>query len=48
LKGKKIWQSYRNTGWRGREDWRKKSEKEIAREMKKGKNKLRREKLSVT
>jgi hypothetical protein len=48
LKGKNAWQSCRCKGLRGREDWRKKNEKEIVREMKKGNNELRREKLSMT
>ena len=48
MKEKNAWQSWRYKGWRGREDWRGKNGKEIVREMKKGKNELRREKLSMT
>jgi hypothetical protein len=48
LKGRNAWQSWSYKGLRGREDWRTKDGKGIGREMKKGKNELRRGKHSVT
>jgi hypothetical protein len=42
LKGKNAWQSWSCKGLSGREDWRTKNGKRIEREMKKGKNELRR------
>jgi len=48
LKGRNAWQSWSYKGLRGREDWRTNDGKGIGREMKKGKNELRRGKHSVT